>query len=189
MYLATNWDTFNNTDKNSLDKDISDADSKEIIQHHFKLKKKHEWKYISYVWTFDVMTNVRSCTITRQGHSVSCESCRTCLWEEKLSLCQAFLICSKINLLNWLKFVPREFVSLVKTERFLDCWSEHFSLMNPQGSLLGRKLRWHQWYFMQTRMAALNFRCHILPFLVLKKDGRYVLLVQAELLCKGIWKI
>ena len=28
----------------------------------------------------DIMIN---CTITRQGHSVSCESCKICLWEEK----------------------------------------------------------------------------------------------------------
>ena len=50
--------------------------------------------------TFDVMINVRPCTITRQGHSVSCELCKICLWEEKLSLCQAFVVSSKINVLN-----------------------------------------------------------------------------------------
>ena len=27
----------------SFDKDIPDADSKKIVQHHFKLKKKHVW--------------------------------------------------------------------------------------------------------------------------------------------------
>ena len=31
-------------DDNSFDKDIPAADSKKIIQHHFKLKKKHAWK-------------------------------------------------------------------------------------------------------------------------------------------------
>ena len=45
---------------------------------------------------FDIMINVRPCTITRQGHSVSYESCKICLWEEKLSLCQAFVVCSKL---------------------------------------------------------------------------------------------
>ena len=44
MYLATNRHTFNNTDDNSFDKDIPDADSKKIIQHHFKLKKVHAWR-------------------------------------------------------------------------------------------------------------------------------------------------
>ena len=39
MYLATKWDIFDNTDDNSFDKDIPDAESKKIIQHHFKLKK------------------------------------------------------------------------------------------------------------------------------------------------------
>ena len=43
MYLATKWDTFDNTDDDSFDKDILDADSKKIIQHHFKLKKQ-AWK-------------------------------------------------------------------------------------------------------------------------------------------------
>ena len=59
--------------------------------------------------SFDVMTNVRPVTITRQGHSASCESCKICLWEEKLSLCYAFVVCSKINALNGLKFVHKEF--------------------------------------------------------------------------------
>ena len=40
VYLATEWDTFRNSDDNSFDKHIPDADSKKIIQHHFKLKKK-----------------------------------------------------------------------------------------------------------------------------------------------------
>ena len=39
MYLATKLGTFNNMDCNSFDKDILDADSKKIIQHHVKLKK------------------------------------------------------------------------------------------------------------------------------------------------------
>ena len=56
--------------------------------------------------------------MTRQGHSVSCESCKICLWESKLSLC---CLCGlfKIIVLNRLKLVPREFLSFVKTERFL----------------------------------------------------------------------
>ena len=59
--------------------------------------------------TFDVMINVRSCTITRQGHSVSWESCKICLWEESC-LCvrkkvvfvlgKQQTVCSKINVLN-----------------------------------------------------------------------------------------
>ena len=35
---------FNNTEDNSFGKDIPDADSEKIIQHHFKLKKMHAWK-------------------------------------------------------------------------------------------------------------------------------------------------
>ena len=39
VYLATKSDAFNKTEDNSFDKDIPDADSKKIIQYHFKLKK------------------------------------------------------------------------------------------------------------------------------------------------------
>ena len=31
-------------DNNSFDENIPDADSKKIIQHHFKVKKKHAWR-------------------------------------------------------------------------------------------------------------------------------------------------
>ena len=34
--------------------------------------------------TFNIMINVRPCTMTRQGHFVSWESCKICLWEEKV---------------------------------------------------------------------------------------------------------
>ena len=79
-------------------------------------------EYMSYVWrmwekeSFNVMINAMPCTIIRQSHSVFCESCKICLWEETLSLCEAFVVCSKINVLNWLKFVPRELqvLSLLK---------------------------------------------------------------------------
>ena len=37
--------------------------------------------------SFNVMINVRPCTMTREGHSVSWESCKICLLEEMLSLC------------------------------------------------------------------------------------------------------
>ena len=95
--------------------------------------------------TFDVMINVRSFTIYRRVTLVSCRSCKICPWEEKLSLCQAFVICSKINVLNRHRFVPREFLSFVKTESFRFCCSEHFSSsMNPQGGLLEHKLRCNQ---------------------------------------------
>ena len=57
-------------------------------------KKRHAWRIhelgeenVGKKETFDVMINVRPCTMTRQGHSVSWESCKICLWEEKLSLC------------------------------------------------------------------------------------------------------
>ena len=51
-----------NTDDNSFDKTILHPDSKKIIQHHFKLTKNAcKEKEI-----FDVMINVRSCSITRQ---------------------------------------------------------------------------------------------------------------------------
>ena len=50
--------------------------------------------------TFDVKINVRPCTMIRQGHSVSWESCKLCLWEEKLSSCQAFVVRLKSNVLN-----------------------------------------------------------------------------------------
>ena len=43
VYLATKWDTFNYTDDNSFDKDIPDADSKKIIQHHFKVTPTTFW--------------------------------------------------------------------------------------------------------------------------------------------------
>ena len=65
--------------------------------------------------TFDVMINVRPCTMTRQGHFVSCESCKICLWEERLSLC----CLSGLFKINVLRFVPRNILSFVKTERFL----------------------------------------------------------------------
>ena len=37
--------------------------------------------------TFGVLINVRLCNMTKQGHSVSWELCKICIWEEKLSLC------------------------------------------------------------------------------------------------------
>ena len=86
MYLATKRDTFNNTDDSSFDKDIPDADIKKTIQHHFKLKK-HAWKTHWLCVGKETLINVRPCTITRQGHSVFCKSCKICLLEEKLSLC------------------------------------------------------------------------------------------------------
>ena len=100
------WDNLSNTDDNSFDKDIPDADSKKIIQHHFKLKPKKI--YMENTWggecdekeTFNVMINVRPCTITRQGHSVSCESCKNFSMGRKivfvLGICGLF----KINVLN-----------------------------------------------------------------------------------------
>ena len=49
--LATKWDTFNNNDDDSFDKDILDADSKKVMQYHFRLKTKNmHRKYVSYVW-------------------------------------------------------------------------------------------------------------------------------------------
>ena len=66
---------------------------KEFIQHHFKLKKKR----VEDTWamcgeceekeTFHIIINMRPCTITRQHHSVSCESCKICLREENMPLC------------------------------------------------------------------------------------------------------
>ena len=94
LYLATNWETFNNNDDVSFDKDIPDADGKKVIQRHFKLKKicmEDMWAMCGECEekeTFDVMINVRPCTMTRQGHSVSWDSCKICPWEEKLSVCQ-----------------------------------------------------------------------------------------------------
>ena len=64
MYLATKWDTFNNTDDNSFDKDITDTDSKKTMQDHFKLKKSVHRKCMTYLWriwgeeTSDVMINM-----------------------------------------------------------------------------------------------------------------------------------
>ena len=43
VYLATKCDIFNNTNDNSFNKDIPEADSKKIIQH-VKLKKKYAWR-------------------------------------------------------------------------------------------------------------------------------------------------
>ena len=42
--VAIKSDAFNNTEDNSFDKNIPDADSEKIIQHHSKLKKIHAWK-------------------------------------------------------------------------------------------------------------------------------------------------
>ena len=73
---------FNNTEDNSFGKDIPDADSEKITQHHFKLKKQHAWKIHE-----PCVENVRKRDIRRHdkreamyyhntGHSVSCESCK-----------------------------------------------------------------------------------------------------------------
>ena len=43
--------------------------------------------------TFDIVINVRPCTITRQGHSVSCESCKKFMGSKVVE----FVVCSKIN--------------------------------------------------------------------------------------------
>ena len=58
------------------------------------------------------MVNVRSCTITRQV-TLYLANHANILMGEVLFLCKAFVV------LNLLKFVPREFLSFVKTERFL----------------------------------------------------------------------
>ena len=34
--------------------------------------------------TFNVMINVKPCTMIRQGHSVSWESCKISLWEDEV---------------------------------------------------------------------------------------------------------
>ena len=59
--------------------------------------------------TFDIMINERLFTMQRQGHSVSWESCKICLWEEKLSLCQALLVSSEINVLIDSNLCPGNF--------------------------------------------------------------------------------
>ena len=47
--------------------------------------------------TFNVMINDEAMYYHKAGSlSVSCESCKICLWEEKLSLCEAFVVCSKL---------------------------------------------------------------------------------------------
>ena len=50
--------------------------------------------------TFNVMINVRPCIVTRQRDSVSCESRKICLWEEKLSCVGHLWFVKKINVLN-----------------------------------------------------------------------------------------
>ena len=159
MYLATKWDTFNNTDDNSLDKDITDADSKKIIQHYFKLKKMHG-KYMRRLWRMwgkrDIWrrswsTRVRPCTMSRQGHSGSFESRNICLWG-KSCLCEAFVVSSEINGLNWLKFVTKEFLSFVKTERFL-----HLLVRTPFFNEPSRNSAWAK-----TEVTSITYRqsCH-----------------------------
>ena len=50
--------------------------------------------------TFDVMINVRPCTITSQDHSAFCKSCKK-VYGKKGCLCvQAIVLCSEINVLN-----------------------------------------------------------------------------------------
>ena len=43
-------DVFNNNDDDSFDEDIPDADSKKVMQHHFKREINMHGKYVSYVW-------------------------------------------------------------------------------------------------------------------------------------------
>ena len=75
-----------------LKKDIPDADSKKIIQHHFKLKRTTGIENTRAICgmrekeTFDVIINVRSYTMSRQGHSLSCESCKI-VYGKKSCLC------------------------------------------------------------------------------------------------------
>ena len=63
-------------------------------------------KYVSYVWfskkntgkdTFDIMINVRPCTMTGQSHSVAWELCKICLWEETLQGNVVLGICSLLK--------------------------------------------------------------------------------------------
>ena len=82
MYLATKLVHSNDDDSSS--KTILDADSKKVIQHHFKLK--NTCMEICELCgecvgkeTFSVTIKVRPCTMTRQGQSVSWKSCKICL--------------------------------------------------------------------------------------------------------------
>ena len=122
-----------------------------------------------------------------------------------LGICGLF----KINVLNWLKPVRWEFLSFVKTDRFCLCWSpsrksasavtevtsisyrQSFRKYHSLVTIPTPRDRWYHWFFMQTRMAALNLYRLVTFYhsLSWQKDGKYVLLVQVELLCKGIWKI
>ena len=88
---------------NSFDKNIPDADSKKIIRHHFKLKKKracriHELCVEKEI--FDIMINVTPCTVTRQGHSLSCESCEKFVYGKKVVFVISICDLLKINVQN-----------------------------------------------------------------------------------------
>ena len=64
------------------------------------------------------------------------------------------MVCSKINVLNLQKFVPRELLRFVKTERFLPLLVRALFFNKPsRKSAGGRKLRWHQ---SATDKAAIN---------------------------------
>ena len=64
------------------------------------------------------------------------------------------MVCSKINVLNLQKFVPRELLSFVKTERFLPLLVRALFFNKPsRKSAGGRTLRWHQ---SATDKAAIN---------------------------------
>ena len=63
-------------DNNPLDKNIRDTDSKKIIQHHFKVKKRCVEITSAMCGergekeTLNVMINMRQCIFIRQGHSL-----------------------------------------------------------------------------------------------------------------------
>ena len=54
--------------------------------------------------TFNVMINMKPCTMIRQVQSVSWESCKISLWKDKLSLCSAQKV---VLLLGKPQFVQR----------------------------------------------------------------------------------
>ena len=78
----------NITDNNSFDTNIPDV------------KKKHAWRLhelcVENVGKRDIRCHDKPEAMYHHkagSFSVSCKSCKICLWEEQLFLCQAFVVC------------------------------------------------------------------------------------------------
>ena len=150
----------------------------------------------------------------KSAHPLYLENHVKFVYGKKSCLCVRQTTVQKLMCLNWLKFVPREIFKFCQNwyifasagpSTFLHWTLKEVRLSKNWGDInqLQTKLplinivtiatprdMWHHSSFMQTGMAALKFRFATFHhFLSWQKDGGYVLLVQVEFSCKGIWKI